>query len=356
MAKTENSAESHQNAVSAIDEFKNNLGPFIVAVETTRLAMIFTDAKTHGNLIAFANDSFLELTGYPRDEVIARSISHVLAHVTRAEAIAKLETALNDGFDGTLEMNCERRDGSQFLAAVYMSPVRNNKGELEQNFVSFVEISGIVDSLVHQRNGLYAVYQNAPGFIAGTIGPDHRFTFANKSYHSFVGRRLLEGRTVAEVLPGSIEQGFIGLLDQVYNTGIPFTGVSMPFRLQRMDGFNSEIRYADFVLQPVRDARGVITGLFSEGHDVTEHRLALDKIAALQNEVIHLSRVSAMETMASTLAHELNQPLAAIISYTAGCGRLIAQGPENLDELANGLAAISECSKRAGDIIRTSER
>ncbi len=66
---SENNKSGEQKAAEAnVEEFSNDLGPFVVAAETTRMAMVFTDAKVSGNPIIFANDSFLELTGYEREE------------------------------------------------------------------------------------------------------------------------------------------------------------------------------------------------------------------------------------------------------------------------------------------------
>ena len=61
-----------------------------------------------------------------------------------------------------------------------------------------------------------------------------------------------------------------------------------------------------------------VVRIFGTKQDISEAKAAEEKVKALQSELIHLSRRSAMGAMAATVAHELNQPLAAISNYAAG--------------------------------------
>lgn len=129
-----------------------------------------------------------------------------------------------------------------------------------------------------ERNLFFDMFERAPGFIAFAEGPEHRFVFANTAYRRFIGRDDVIGKSVAEVLPEVVAQGFIALLDDVYRTGGPFVGREVPLLIAN-DKAALEERYIDTVYQPVRNAKGEVTGIFVEGHDVTEHRRARDKIA-----------------------------------------------------------------------------
>ena len=70
MPELTDKSEEQKDAEANVQSFKNELGPFVVAADTTRMAMVFADAKQPGNPIIFANDSFLSLTGYAREEVL----------------------------------------------------------------------------------------------------------------------------------------------------------------------------------------------------------------------------------------------------------------------------------------------
>ncbi len=93
----------------------------------------------------------------------------------------------------------------------------------------------------------------------------------------------------------------------------------------------------------------------------TNRRLALKmqesseaqlQIGKMQAELIHVSRVSAMDTMASALAHELNQPLTSVVNYLQGSIRLIGGSADTDSLVRDGLEQALASAKRAGDIIR----
>jgi two-component system sensor kinase FixL len=88
-------------------------------------------------------------------------------------------------------------------------------------------------------------------------------------------------------------------------------------------------------------------------HDLTEERRSESRTQALQAELAHISRLSALGEMGSALAHELNQPLAAIGNYITGSRRLISdvQGPAAA-KIESALARAAEQVLRAGQIIR----
>ena len=97
---------------------------------------------------------------------------------------------------------------------------------------------------------------------------------------------------------------------------------------------------------------GAITGLFCEGHDVTDRHEMNEAIAALEMKMIHSSRVNAMGTMAAALAHELNQPLTAITNYLAGIRPVDGQTPD-VERLIGAMEGIKESAERAAGIIKS---
>jgi two-component system sensor kinase FixL len=87
--------------------------------------------------------------------------------------------------------------------------------------------------------------------------------------------------------------------------------------------------------------------------DLTEHQQTQARLQELQSELVHVSRLSAMGEMASALAHELNQPLAAISNYMKGSRRLLsASADPNTSKIEGALDRAAEQAIRAGQIIR----
>lgn len=113
------------------------------------------------------------------------------------------------------------------------------------------------------------VFTQAPAFLAVLRGTDHVFEFANDAYLQLVGHRPLIGRRVRDAFPEVLEQGFLELLDDVLETGVPFVGREVPVKLARTPGAELEELYVDFVYQPLADATGARIGVVAHGADVT---------------------------------------------------------------------------------------
>jgi two-component system sensor kinase FixL len=87
--------------------------------------------------------------------------------------------------------------------------------------------------------------------------------------------------------------------------------------------------------------------------DLTEHQQTQARLQELQSELVHVSRLTAMGEMASALAHEINQPLAAISNYMKGSRRLLAGSADpNTPKIESALERAAEQALRAGQIIR----
>jgi len=88
------------------------------------------------------------------------------------------------------------------------------------------------------------------------------------------------------------------------------------------------------------------------GRDITAVRRAEQASRQHQVELVHVCRLSTMGEMATGIAHELNQPLSAIINYANGCTRRLQQGIGGEAELVEAMAHITAQAERAGEIIR----
>src|SRR5664279_2217600 len=98
MSETPAPSEKQHEAEANVAGFKEGLGPFVVAAETTRMPMVFTDARQANNSIIFANDSFISLIGYQRDEVLGQAFNFVLASAKDDEPLAAITAEFDDGF------------------------------------------------------------------------------------------------------------------------------------------------------------------------------------------------------------------------------------------------------------------
>ncbi|GGD85498.1 hypothetical protein GCM10011515_01450 [Tsuneonella deserti] len=113
----------------------------------------------------------------------------------------------------------------------------------------------------------------------------------------------------------------------------------------------SEVRWVRLTAE-VELEEGKPVRIFGTKQDITNEKAASDKLQSIQTEMIHLSRGSAMGAMASTIAHELNQPLATISSYLTGARRRIPN--EHLTpDLSECFDGALNATLRAAQIIRS---
>jgi len=163
-----NKSVEQKTAEAEVESFRADLGPFVVAADTTRMAMVFADATEPGNPIIFANDAFLSLTGYGREEVLGQSFNFLMAHAADAEALALIEAEFQGSSGEGSEVKYRRKDGREFWAALFISPVEDENGDVVQHFASFVDLSKhkeeqaqskmLIDELNHRvKNTLAAV-------------------------------------------------------------------------------------------------------------------------------------------------------------------------------------------------------
>jgi PAS domain S-box-containing protein len=156
-----------------------------------------------------------------------------------------------------------------------------------------------------ERSRLTELFEQAPAFIATVRGPNHLFEMVNHSYQNLVGSRDLIGRSVLEALPEAEQQGFVALLDRVYQTGEIHVAHAARISLSRTPGEPPEDRYLDYVYQPMREIDGSTSGVIALGVDVTERRRA-------EQALLKAEKLAAVGRLASSIAHEINNPLESV--------------------------------------------
>ena len=157
-------------AEAEVEAFKVDLGPFVIAAETTRMAMVFTDAREADNPIIFANDSFLKLTGYDREELLAQPFNFLLASPEDAVTLSEIKSCFEPGDEDSPEIHYRRKDGSDFWASLFVNPVKDDDGKVVQHFISLVDTTRhrlaqqnaamLIDELNHRVKNTLATVQS----------------------------------------------------------------------------------------------------------------------------------------------------------------------------------------------------
>lgn len=151
------------------------------------------------------------------------------------------------------------------------------------------------------------LFQQAPAFFAVLSGPDHVFTFTSDSYIRLIGGRNVIGQAVAQALPEVIDQGFVDVLDKVYKEGHVHAAEGARVMLENDPNGPAQETFLDFSYNPIRDAKGNITGVFVQGMDRTEavraarrQRLMIDELNHRVKNTLATVQSIASQTLRST--------------------------------------------------------
>jgi two-component system sensor kinase FixL len=157
------------------------------------------------------------------------------------------------------------------------------------------------------------------------------------------------GQNVKILMPAPYRESHDGYLDRYRMTGERrIIGIGRVVVGQRRDGSTFPMELA--VGEMKSGDRRFFTGFI---RDLTERQKTEARLQELQSELVHISRLTAMGEMASTLAHELNQPLSAISNYLKGSRRLLeGSSDEKSSMMRDALEKAADQAMRAGHIIR----
>ena len=158
------------------------------------------------------------------------------------------------------------------------------------------------------------------------------------------------GENVSMLMPSPDRERHDGYLHNYRTTGIrKIIGVGRVLTARHRDGFTFPIELS--VGEAWTDGRRIFTGFV---RDLTERQLTELRLQDLQSELAHVGRIGEMGTLASSLAHELNQPLTAIANYCESARDLLEpyQADETLATVREALDEAAQETIRAGQIVR----
>ena len=186
-----------------------------------------------------------------------------------------------------------------------------------------------------------------PGLIA-YVGGDRRYRFSNQAYEQWHGIAAEEvyGKTMREVLG-----------EEVYAQAKPYvdealTGVPVRYQMEVLTLGGEDTRFIEASYVPHLDPAGQVLGFYSLVQDITDRRAAEMQVQRQRDELAHVTRVATLGEMAASMVHELNQPLAAMLSSAQAAARFLAADPPNLAEVDEALQYIIADDRRASEVVR----
>ncbi|WP_208605501.1 PAS domain S-box protein [Methylobacterium tarhaniae] len=309
------------------------------------------DLSTHRITVSSA---CARLFGVPSGRLTSFSATQGLVHPddrgARAEAIAR---ALREGGAYEIDYRVVRPDGETCWLRSRGRVLLGADGRPGRHHGIVVSIDGqkrVEEDLRAREAHLRSILDTVPDamVVIDEDGLIHSFSAAAERLFGYAASEAI-GQNVRILMPEPMRAEHDDYLARYRRTGERrIIGTTRVVTGRRRDGSTFPMELA---IGEMRSGRQVFfTGFIN---DLTEYQRIQARLQELQSELVHVSRLSAMGEMASTLAHELNQPLGAIANYTKGCRRLLAQpDPATLATAVDVLDKVAEQSLRAGQIIR----
>jgi len=209
--------------------------------------------------------------------------------------------------------------------------------------------TGMDDHQIESEAYLRSVLDTVPDaiIVIDENGVIQSFSSAAEKQFGWAAEEII-GRNVKSLMPQPYRNGHDGYLDHYKTTGERrIIGIGRIVVGERKDGstFPMELAVGEMRSSGERFFTGFV-------RDLTERQDTQTRMQELQAELMHISRLSALGEMASTLAHELNQPLSAIANYLSGGRKLLERETPDMARAAEAMEKAADQALRAGQIIR----
>lgn len=297
------------------------------------------------------NAAASRLYGYSADEVVGGSFPDSPTDLPIFAAL--FQQVLDGHVIRDMEIERRRKDGAKARLRYSAEPLHTPSGAV-RGVITFSEDIGVrleaMTALKEQEARLRAVLETVPDAIIVIDGKGSIQSFSGAAERQF-GYKAEEvvGRNVNMLMPSPYREEhdeYIGRYQKTHERRI--IGIGREVFGQRKNGsiFPMYLSVGEGKLE----GEGLFVGII---HDITEQQAKERQLRELQDELLQVSRMSGMGQMASSLAHELNQPLTAVSSLMQAARRMLEVGdPAAIGRARDAVEKANQQVLRAGEIIR----
>lgn len=287
-----------------------------------------------------ANRRFCDLLGYSQEELRAMSFEDI-THPDDVEAERVLVQQLLDGKIGCYDIRKRYITKSKEIVPVEMtaSLIRAHDG----NPLYGVGMVQDIRQRVHAQEERDRIFDLSHELMC-VADFDGHLRMGNPQFERTLGYRpeeLAETPFTELVHPGDLEMAMAAF--EKMRAGMPLRDFEVRWRCK-----NGAYKWLSWTVVPVTELRA----LYAVARDVTEAKRVHEMVEEHRDKMAHLQRLHTMGEMASQIAHELKQPLGAIVNYASGMARRLEDGGALNGQLREGVSKIVREGLRAGELIK----
>ena len=297
-----------QRAAKLLEEARHQDREFRQALEA--LPQMAWLSRPQGGVFYY-NQRWFDYTGASFEELRNVGWHKYLHPDDLAATVRDWQVAIEQGATFETEHRWRSHDGQYRWFLARSVPIRRSDGSIQRWVGTNTDIDDqrrIRERLEEKDRQLLEILSQAPACIATLEGPEHRFTFFNDSYTAFVGGRAEVGSRITDLLPELEEQGFVALLDSVYQIGQSHTAFETLIALQEPVNSKFRQRYVTFTYQPLLDEKLQTKGILAFILDVTEQVRNRHKSEVLQAQIRRRDEQVRLMTEALPVITFINDP------------------------------------------------
>ncbi len=253
------------------------------------------------------------------------------------------EEAQKTGQPFEQEMRLRRKDGVYRWFLVRAAPQRNDDGTVVRWFGTNTDIDDLKQAQERVRRSeqdLRDTIDTIPAHIWSCL-PDGTSDYFNRRRVEYTGPEVDFFDIVHPDDRADHDEKWATSL----RTGQPFDVEN------RLRGFDGTYRRFLGRAEPLRDEHGTITRWYGTNTDIEDLRRTEDALRRAQTDLAHVSRISTLGELVASIAHEVNQPLAGVVTNGTACLRWLRREPPNLDEVRQAVERIISDSQRAAQVV-----
>jgi len=320
-----------------------------LVVETAPDAVITIDDRS---VIQFANPATTRIFGYDPSELVGNSLTMLMPKFLRELHEKGFSRYLATGhrhinWQGT-ELTALRKDGEEFPVEVSFGELTRHGHKVFTGFIRDIsERKQAQDKLRASESNLSLIIETIPGFV-WCAAPDGKLNYLNQRILEYTGT---DSDTWARLgWAHSLHPDDVELTTRAWSRAVA-TGeqYDTPCRLRRPNG---EYRWFRALGQAARDTDGSVTRWYGLLIDISDQKNMEEALRSSEMRLSRATRTATVGEFAASIAHEINQPLAAVVTNGQACLRWLSSEPPGFDKAYEAAGRIVRDGKEAGEVVR----
>jgi PAS domain S-box-containing protein len=330
-----------------LEQEADNESRFNTLAETASDGIISIDDQS---TIRYVNPAAGQMFGYEPAEMLDKNLTVLMPERFRQVHVTSFKRYLATGQKHihwrAIELIGRHKSGREFPIEIsFGEDVRGDKHFFTGIVRDVTDRKRSEEALRVSEQRLQAIVDNTTALVF-IKDLELRYVLINREYERLfdIGRDQIRGKTDFDVHPHDVAETLRANDRQVIETGTPL-------QFEEVVPWKASDRYYVVVKFLLRDQVNEPYAICGIATDITELKQAQEDLRSREAELTHMTRIMTMGEITSSIAHEINQPLGAIVNYGSACLRLITTGSADLTDIASALSEIVNDANRASAII-----